>query len=72
MESFEIKDIFCHKRLRRLDSSSPKRIITSGESMEQNMTKLLESITKALPGLQESTKSQQTEVVESIENITVH
>jgi len=73
MDSFVIKDIFCHQRLRRLDSSqAAKRSITANESTDTNFSKLLESISKALPLTQDTKCPLQNEIVEQPDNITVH
>ncbi|NBV28583.1 hypothetical protein EBR43_02010 [bacterium] len=73
MDSFVIKDIFCHQRLRRLDSAqTAKRSITVNESNDTNFSKLLESISKALPLTHNEKRPLQNEVVEQPDNITVH
>jgi hypothetical protein len=66
MEYFEIKDIFCQQRLRRLDlPRGAKRIITASESMDKNISKLLESLVNSVPH-QEDVKllSQSSDVSE--------
>jgi hypothetical protein len=74
MDYFFIKDIFCHKRLRRLDTPQRhKRIITGNESMNTSVSKLLESLSKTMPTLnQQVTCLPQVEMFEQLDSTIVH